>query len=147
MPVNLGPSTHAFLRIVAGVLFLQHGLQKLFGAFGGVNGSGGTVQLDSLLGVAGALEFCGGILLIAGLLTRPVAAVLFAEMVAAYFMAHVPKGGWPIQNQGELALLYAGIFVFLAGNGAGPLSVDALVPISQSRDRRHRPDRRIQAAA
>jgi putative oxidoreductase len=146
MPVNLGPSTHAFLRIAAGVLFLQHGLQKLFGAFGGVNGSGGTVQLDSLLGVAGALELCGGLLLIAGLLTRPVAAVLFIEMITAYFMAHVPRGGWPIQNQGELALLYGAIFLFLAGNGAGPLSVDAFVPIPQSRDRRHIPDRRVHAA-
>ena len=145
MSEALGRHAHALLRIVAGVLFLQHGLQKLFGTFGGVDNVGGTVGLDSLLGVAGILEIGGGLLLILGLLTRPIAAVLLVEMVAAYFIAHVPRGGWPIENQGELALLYAGIFAFLAMNGAGPVSVDAMVPLRT--DRRHVPDRRFHAAA
>ena len=62
--------------------------------------------------------------MIVGLLTRPVATVLVVEMISAYFIVHISQGGWPLQNQGELALLYASVFVFLAGNGAGPLSVD-----------------------
>ena len=134
MSQNIGRAAHFVLRAGAGVLFLQHGLQKLFGTLGGT--PDGPVALMSLLGVAGLLELTGGVLLIAGLLTRPVAAVLVIEMVAAYFIAHVPQGGWPIQNQGELALLYAAIFLFLAGNGAGPLSVDAWIEDTSLGDRR-----------
>jgi putative oxidoreductase len=70
------------------------------------------------------LEFGGGILLALGLLTRPVALILALEMVIAYVMAHLPHGGWPIQNGGELALLYALVFLFLFGHGAGPASLD-----------------------
>jgi putative oxidoreductase len=128
------------LRIAAGVLFLQHGLQKLFGLFGGVQGA--AVPLLSMLGVAGVLELTGGLFLIVGLFTRPVAAVLVFEMISAYFIAHVSQGGWPIQNQGELALLYASVFFFLAGNGAGPLSVDEAVALQRRRERRQLRDRR-----
>jgi putative oxidoreductase len=145
---NLGRWTHVVLRIGAGVLFMQHGLQKLFGMLGGAGSPGGTVPLASQMGVAGVLELAGGALLILGLLTRPVAVVLIAEMIAAYFIAHAPQGGWPIQNQGELALLYAAIFLFLAGNGAGPLSLDAWLPFFKEEDRRHRTaDRRGSIAA
>jgi putative oxidoreductase len=119
-----GPATHALLRAVAALLFMQHGVQKLFGWLGGVGGSGGTVPLASLMGVAGLLEVAGGALLLLGLLTRPVALVLAGEMIAAYVIAHLPQGGFPVQNQGELALLFGGVFVFLFGNGAGPLSLD-----------------------
>jgi putative oxidoreductase len=77
------------------------------------------------MGVAGILEFGGGLLLILGLLTRPVAAILCIEMLAAFVMAHLPKGGWPVQNGGELPLLYALVFAYLATHGAGPMSVDA----------------------
>ena len=136
MPADLGRRTHALLRIAAGILFIQHGLQKLFGYFGG-----STVPLTSLLGVAGLLEFTGGLFLIVGLFTRPVAFLLVLEMISAYFIAHMSRGGWPIQNQGELALLYAAIFTFLAANGAGPLSIDEALPRSSERrqvkDRRH----------
>jgi putative oxidoreductase len=142
---TLGRSTHAVLRIAAGVLFLQHGLQKLFGFFGGIQGA--AVPLASLMGAAGAIEFCGGLLLIVGLFTRPVAVLLVGEMISAYFIAHLPQGGWPIQNQGELALLYASIFVFLAGNGAGPLSVDAALPVGRLQERRHMRERRHPVAA
>ena len=145
MHPNLGRSTHALLRIAAGVLFIQHGLQKLFGFFGGIQGA--AVPLQSMLGAAGAIEFAGGLLLIVGLFTRPVAALLVIEMISAYFIAHLPQGGWPIQNQGELALLYATIFAFLAGNGAGPLSVDAALPVGRGQERRHRSDRRHPVAA
>lgn len=115
----LGPITHAVLRIGAGLLFFQHGLQK-FGFFGGK-----AVPLASQMGVAGILELVGGALVLIGLATRPVALVLAAEMVVAYVIAHLSKGGWPIDNGGEVALLFALIFVFLAGNGAGPYSMGA----------------------
>jgi putative oxidoreductase len=145
MPTNLGRWTHAVLRIGAGLLFMEHGFQKLFGFFGGI--PGGPVPLMSQLGVASMLEIGGGVLLVLGLLTRPVAAILVVEMLVAFFTAHFPQGGWPIQNQGELALLYASIFCFLAGNGAGPLSLDAWIPIWMARERRHVPDRRERIAA
>jgi putative oxidoreductase len=123
---DFAPAALAILRIGAGLLFMQHGLQKLFGMFGGFGGTpGATAPLDSLMGVAGVLEVVGGALLIAGLFVRPVALILAIEMVVAYFQAHLPQGGMPIQNGGELALLYALIFAFLAARGAGPASVDA----------------------
>jgi putative oxidoreductase len=102
----------------------------------------------SQMGVAGVLELVGGILLTMGLFTRPVAVILLAEMIAAYFIAHLPQGPWPILNQGELALLYASAFLFLAGNGAGAFSLDSLLPVYPERDRRHVPgDRRSRVAA
>ena len=105
---------------------MQHGLQKLFGLFGGFGGTpGATAPLMSQMGLAGALEVVGGLLLVIGLFVRPVAVVLLIEMIAAYVIAHLPNGGLPIQNGGELALLYGLIFFFLAARGAGPVSVDA----------------------
>jgi len=127
MTNHIRPVMHAILRIGAGLLFVQHGLQKLFGVMGGMGGTGQTAPLISQLGLAGVLEFAGGLLLIVGLLTRPVAFVLLGEMIAAYAIGHLPRGGWPVQNQGELALLYALIFGFFVGNGAGPVSVDELL--------------------
>ena len=124
MPTQLNRWTHAVLRIGAGLLFMEHGFQKLFGFFGGI--PGGPVPVMSQLGVASMLEI---------------------EMLVAFFTAHFPQGGWPIQNQGELALLYASIFCFLAGNGAGPLSLDAWMPIWMARERRHVHDRRERIAA
>ena len=121
-------TTHVLLRIVAGFLFMHHGGQKLFGWFGGVGGTpGATVQLVSLMGLAAVLEFGGGIAIVLGLLTRPVAFLLSGEMAVAYFMGHQPHGTWPIQNHGELAVLYSFVFLFLAANGAGGLSLDALL--------------------
>jgi putative oxidoreductase len=132
----LGPAIHALLRAGAGLLFMEHGLQKLFGALGGFGGTpGATAPLASLMGVAGVLELCGGLLLIAGLATRAVAVILVIEMVVAFFMAHFPRGGWPVQNAGELALLYALVFGFLAANGPGPFSIDAVI---RSRAWKHR---------
>jgi len=145
MPTELGRWTHALLRIGAGLLFMEHGFQKLFGYFGGV--PGGPVPLMSQLGVASVLEIGGGTLLVLGLMTRPVAAILVIEMLVAFFTVHAPQGGWPIQNQGELALVYAAIFCFLAGNGAGALSVDAWIRRPMMRDRRHIGERRHPIAA
>jgi len=130
--VRLGPGMHAFMRIAAGLLFMQHGAQKLFGWLGAE-----PVPLISQMGLAGVLEFGGGALIVIGLFTRAVAAVLLLEMIIAYVQAHLPQGPWPVENMGELALLYAGVFAFLAGNGAGPVSVDAAVPSRAHGERRH----------
>jgi putative oxidoreductase len=114
-----GPA-HALLRIGVGLLFLQHGLQKL-----GLLDKA-AVPLGSLLGLAAILEVLGGTLIVLGLWTRLVAFVLVGEMVTAFLLAHFPRGGWPIQNMGELPLLYALVFAFLAAAGSGPASIDAL---------------------
>lgn len=127
-------ATHILLRLVVGLLFLQHGGQKLFGWFGGAGGaSGATVELMSLMGLAGLLEFGGGILIVLGLLTRPVALLLSGEMAVAYFKTHQSMGTWPIQNHGELAAIYSFVWLFFAAHGAGGFSLDALM----SRHRRH----------
>jgi len=123
---TLVPVVQAVLRVGAGLLFMQHGAQKLFGLLGGVDGAGATVPLMSQFGLAGVLEFFGGALVVLGLLTRPVAAVLALLMVAAYVTAHAPQGGLPIQNHGELALLFGLVFAFLAAAGAGRWSLDGL---------------------
>jgi putative oxidoreductase len=123
---SLAWALHTALRVGAGLLFMQHGAQKLFGWFGGFGGQpGATAELVSQMGLAGVLEFFGGLLIVLGLLTRPVAAVLVLLMLAAYFIAHAPQGAAPISNGGELALLYALVWAYFAGNGAGPYSVDA----------------------
>lgn len=125
---SLASATQALLRVGAGVLFLQHGLQKVFGLLGGFMGTpGATAPLMSQMGLAGVLEVVGGTLLILGLFTRPVAVVLLLEMLSAYFIAHLPQGGWPIQNGGEPALLFALIFAFFAANGAGRFSLDGTI--------------------
>jgi putative oxidoreductase len=118
--------SHGLLRAGAGLLFMLHGLQKIFGLMGGAGGPGTAVPLVSLMGLAGTLELVGGALLVLGLFTRPVAAVLTIEMLAAFVIAHFPRGGSPLQNGGELPLLYALIFFFLATAGAGAASLDAL---------------------
>ena len=123
---------HTVLRVAAGLLFAQHGAQKLFGALGGFGPPpGGRVQLLSLMGLAGVIEFFGGILIALGVLTRPVALVAAAEMAVAYVMAHAPRGVWPILNQGEPALLYCFVFLYLAAAGPGPHSVDARRPVAR----------------
>ncbi len=118
----------ALLRVAAGVMFMQHGAQKLFGVFGGFGGTpGATAPLASMMGLAGVLEFFGGLLIVFGLFTRPVAFILSGQMAAAYFMAHLPNGFWPIQNQGELAALYCFVFLYLSARGGGRYGVDAMI--------------------
>jgi putative oxidoreductase len=113
-----GPA-YALQRIVAGFLFAFHGAQKLLGLFGGQQ-----VQLLSIYGLAGVIELVGGVLIMVGLFTSVVAFIASGEMAYAYFTAHAPKGTWPIQNGGELAALYAFIFLYIAARGAGSWSVD-----------------------
>jgi putative oxidoreductase len=118
------PFLRSLLRIVVGFTFSLHGFQKLLGLFGGMGGHGARVALFSLMGTAGILEMFGGLALIAGLFTRPVAFVLAGEMAFAYFHAHLPKGFWPIQNGGELAVVYCFVFLYLCTAGPGPVSLD-----------------------
>ncbi len=115
----------AVLRVVTAFLFLQHGTAKLFGTphvamFDGL-------QLASMMGVAGVLELVGGGLLLIGLFSRPVAFVLSGFMAAAYFMAHASQGHvlTPILNQGELAIMFCFVFLYIAVAGGGAWSVDA----------------------
>ena len=118
-------ATYVLLRMVAGFLFLCHGGQKLFGWFGGLGPGGGSVVLMSQMGLAGVLEFFGGLAILIGFVTRPVAFVLAGEMAWAYFTVHQPHGAVPLQNHGEPAVLFAFIFLFFATHGAGAFSVDA----------------------
>jgi putative oxidoreductase len=112
---------YALLRIGAGVLFACHGAQKLFGALGGrqVN------DLTSQMGLAGLIELVGGLLIALGLVASWAGLIAGAEMVAAYFIAHAPEGGAPINNGGELALLYALVFFYVAARGAGAWSLES----------------------
>jgi len=118
------------LRIVAGLMFWQHGAQKLFGMF---DATAVESWLSFPRGIAGVLEFFGGILIVLGLFTRPVAFLLSGQMAVAFFMAHFPQGFWPIMNGGELAVLYTFIFLFLSVYGGGDLSVDGMR--NKNRDR------------
>lgn len=113
------------LRIVAAFVFMLHGTQKLF-AFPTAEPSQ-PVALMSLFGLAGILELVGGLLLLIGLFTRPVAFILAGEMAVAYFMVHFPQSFWPVLNQGEPAVLYCFIFLYLFAAGAGVWSVDAMM--------------------
>lgn len=117
------PRLLSVMRVAAALLFLQHGTAKLF-AFPHVPMFDG-LQLMSLMGLAGILELVGGVALALGLFTRPVAFLLSGEMAVAYFMAHAPRGFFPILNGGELAALYCFVFLFIAAAGPGPWSVDA----------------------
>jgi putative oxidoreductase len=111
--------TYALMRIVAGLLFAQHGAQKLFGVLGG------TQQLGNpLLLVAGVVELVGGLLIAIGLFASVAAFVASGQMAVAYFMSHAPRGFWPVENKGELAALYCFVFLFVAARGAGKWSVD-----------------------
>ena len=113
---------YALLRIVAGFLFFQHGLPKLFGGFG----QAGPAELMSQMGLAGIIEVVGGAMIMIGLFTSPVAFIASGEMAVAYFQAHAPRGFWPIANGGELAALYCFVFLYFAAVGSGKWSADSL---------------------
>jgi putative oxidoreductase len=118
------PRMLSILRFVVGLNFLQHGLAKYLGfphvaAFD-------NLQVFSLLGLAGAIEIVGSILLVLGLFTRPAAFILSGEMAVAYFMAHAPRAFYPLINQGELAVIYCFVFLYLAFAGGGPWALDRM---------------------
>ena len=120
------PHLLSVLRIVAACLFLAHGTQKMFG----VPGHAFHVPAlpTTMMGVAGVLEAVGGVLMLIGLFTRPVAFVLSGEMAVAYFTQHAPQGvwWWPILNGGELAVLFCFIWLFFCVAGPGKISIDSL---------------------
>ena len=118
---GLAPYLLSVLRIITAFIFMQHGTMKLFGFPAPM----GDISLFSLMGVAGSLEVFGGLLILIGLFTRPVAFILSGEMAFAYFMAHFPQGFWPVLNHGEPAALYCFIYLYLAA--AGAWSVDRLI--------------------
>jgi len=111
--------TYAAMRIAAAFLYFCHGIQKLFGAFGGH-----AVPIGSLFGVAGILETVLGPLIGIGMLTSWAAFIASGEMAAAYFIAHAPRGRLPIENGGELAVILCFVFLYIATHGAGRYSVD-----------------------
>ncbi|KQT45212.1 DoxX family protein [Aureimonas sp. Leaf454] len=117
------PYALAALRIIAGLLFMEHGTQKLFG-FPGLPQSGELPGVFTLLWFGAVLEFVGGILIVVGLFTRPVAFVLAGEMAVAYWAFHAPSNFYPALNGGDAAILFCFVFLYLAARGAGPFSVD-----------------------
>lgn len=118
---RFAPYFYVALRIAAGLAFAEHGAQKLFGVLGGQ-----AVALTSQRGLAGIIEFVGGIMIALGLFTSPVAFISSGEMAWAYFQQHAPRGPWPIQNGGELAVLYCFIFLYVSAVGSGKLSIDSI---------------------
>ena len=120
------PYLFSILRIIAAFLFVQYGTTKLFAYPAAVMPGGGTASLTSLAGVAGALEFVGGALLLVGLFTRPVAFLLSGQMEVAYFMGHAARGFWPVLNGGAPAVFFAFLWLYVSAAGPGPWSIDAL---------------------
>jgi putative oxidoreductase len=117
------PQMLSVMRIIVGFTFLAHGTQKLF-AFP----PPATAQpAMTFMWFAGVLEFVGGVLLMIGLFTRPVAFILSGMMAVAYFMGHAGQGFWPIVNKGELAVVYCFVFLYLSAAGGGPWSLDAIL--------------------
>ncbi|MGQ0485284.1 MAG: DoxX family protein [Hyphomicrobiales bacterium] len=114
----------SLLRIMTGLLFVAHGTAKFF-TFPPTQYFPEAVPLLSMVGLTGALELVGGILIIIGLFTRIAAFVLSGFMAVAYFMVHAPQGFYPINNGGELAIMYCFVFLYLAAAGPGPWSLDA----------------------
>ncbi|MEZ2219481.1 DoxX family protein [Rhizobium sp. RCC_161_2] len=115
------PYALAVLRIMTGLLFMEHGTQKLFG-FPASGQPGGP--LETLMLVQGILEAFGGLAIVLGLFTRPAAFILCGNMAIAYFMAHMPGSFFPVNNKGDAAILYCFVFLFLIFAGPGLLAID-----------------------
>ena len=120
------PYLLSVLRIVSAFLFIQFGTAKVFGFPAPIMPGGGTAPVGSLAWIAGSLETYGGLLLLIGLFTRPVAFLLSGEMACAYFIGHAPNGFWPVLNQGHPAIQFCFLFLYLSAAGAGPWSLDAV---------------------
>ena len=123
IPASWLAPLHTVLLIVTGLLFLEHGTTKLF-EFPLTDAFKDGVALFSFMGLTGALEVVGGLLIIVGLFTRATAFVLAGMMAVAYFMAHAPKSFFPVVNVGDLAIMFCFVFLYLAAAGAGPYSLD-----------------------
>jgi putative oxidoreductase len=129
LPAGWAGRLLSVLRIVAGLLFLEHGLMKLAGF---PPSPMPMPPAFSLYWVAGVLELVGGALIVIGLLTRPVAFLLAGEMAFAYWMGHAPRSFFPAINMGDAAILYCFIFLYLSAAGGGPWSVDAALDRRQA---------------
>jgi putative oxidoreductase len=121
--VAWAPRALSIFRIITGLMIIEHGMAKIIGF--PVVPAFANLQPFSLVGAAGFIELIGGALLILGLLTQPAAFILAGEMAVAYFMAHAPKGFFPLVNGGTLAIAYCFACLYLATAGAGPWSLDA----------------------
>lgn len=125
MTNGYAPIAHGLLRIVAGLIFLFHGLVKIFGFPPGAQ-PGQVQEPFSLMGVGGAIELVAGTLIMIGLFSRTAALIASGEMAVAYWMFHAPQNLYPVMNQGDAAILYCFIFLFIAAAGPGAWSVDGL---------------------
>ena len=117
------PHVLSIVRIVVALLFLEHGLSRLFGFPSPLP----TPQLFTLYWFAGAIEIVGGVLLLFGQFTRTAAFIMSGEMAVAYFLSHAPLGFYPIINRGDAAILYCFVFLYIAVAGPGPWSLDAVL--------------------
>lgn len=117
------PQMLSVLRIMSGLIFLEHGSQKLLG----FPPSAQPINLSSLPGIAGYFELIGGALIAIGLLTRPAAFICSGVMAVAYFYVHAPRSFFPILSGGDTAILYCFVFLYICFAGAGPWSVDAMM--------------------
>ena len=115
------PQALAALRIITALLFIEHGTQKFFDFPPAEQPFG---NLMNIIGIAGALEIVGGLLILVGLFTRRVAFVLCGFMAVAYFMAHAPQSFYPINNRGDAAILFCFIFLYLTAAGPGAFALD-----------------------
>jgi putative oxidoreductase len=115
----------SLLRIVAALLFIEHGTQKYLGF--PVPFPMGEIHVASLMGVAGLIELVGGTLVLLGLFARPAALLLSGEMAVAYFMMHAPQNFYPIANGGEAAILFCFVFLLIAAAGPGPWAIDSMI--------------------
>jgi putative oxidoreductase len=123
LPAAWAPRLLSLLRIVTALLFMEHGLQKLVGF---PAGPGPQPPVGSLFWFGGILEAVGGLLLLIGLFSRPVAFLLAGEMAIAYWMVHAPNSFYPVLNGGDAAILYCFVFLYLAAAGPGPWSLDSV---------------------
>lgn len=121
---RLQPQIHAILRIVVGLLFMEHGTQK-FLSFPPGQAAGMGLTFNNLGAYAGVIELLCSFLVAIGLFTRPAAFLASGTMAVAYWYAHAPKDFFPVNNMGDAAILYCFVFLYLAAAGAGPWSVDA----------------------
>jgi putative oxidoreductase len=120
------PRVLSIVRVVSALIFMAHGTQKLLN-FPPRAGGAAAPDLLSLLGIAGLLEIVGGVLLVLGLFTRPVAFVLSGLMACAYWIGHAPRSLYPVLNNGDAAILYCFLFLYLAFAGGGAWSLDKAI--------------------
>jgi putative oxidoreductase len=120
------PRVLSVVRIMVGLLYMEHGLSKIFN-FPPTPNHAPYVLLTLVPGLAGILESVGGLLIVLGLLTRPVAFILSGEMAVAYFMSHAPRNFFPLLNGGDAAILYCFIFLYFAVAGGGAWSLDRVL--------------------